>query len=115
MQDFRKLLVWQRAQQLSSDLDALVDRVAARKPGLADQIDRSANAISANIAEACGRHTPADKRRILAIGIGEANELESHLIRARNAALMTVDEAERFIDEVTRIRKMLFALRSKMQ
>ena len=59
MQDFRKLIIWQMAQTLSSELDPVVDRIARKKTGLADQIDRCANSISANIAEACGRETKA--------------------------------------------------------
>ena len=115
MRDFRKLHVWQMAQQLSNELDPHVDRIRARKPGLADQIDRCANSISANIAEACGRETKADKRRILTISISETTELESHLVRTSNAGLMTHDERDHFTDESTRIRKMLHALRKKIE
>lgn len=115
MQDFRKLVVWQLAQQLSSDLDAHVDRIAVKRASLADQIDRCANSISANIAEACGRETRADKRRILTISISETTELESHLIRARNAGQITPAECDRFTEDSTRIRKMTYSLRKKMQ
>ena len=114
MQDFRNLRVWHAAQQLSTGLDPLVERIARRRRGLADQIDRCANSISANIAEAAGRETKADKRRILTIAIGETTELESHFVRERNATLITPADCDAFTEAATRIRKMLNALRKSM-
>lgn len=115
LQDFRKLRVWQQAQALSSALDPVVARIASTKPGLADPIGRCANSISANIAEACGRATQVDKRGVLGISIAEACELESHIIRARNAAQVSLEEQEHFTTEVIRIRRTLHALRKTMQ
>ena len=114
MQDFRKLIVWQKAQALSTRLDPVVDRIAVRRPSLADQIDRCANGISANIAEACGRETKADKKRFLTMGISSSTELESHFVRARNAGLITPEECESFTADSTEVRKMLHALRNKI-
>ena len=114
MQDFRKLHVWQKAQELCNELDPHVDRIAARRPALAQQIDRAMNSIPANIAEACGRESKADKRRILTIAIGETTEIESHFLRARNAGLMRPDECDYFTEKSTVIRKMLHALRQKI-
>ena len=114
MQDFRKLIVWQKAQVLSTRLDPVVERIWAKRPGLADQIDRCANGISANIAEACGRETKADKKRFLTLGISSSTELESHFVRARNAGLITPAECESFTADSTEIRKMLHALRKRL-
>jgi len=114
MQDFRKLIVWQKAQALSTRLDPVVDRIAATRPSLADQIDRCANSISANIAEGCGRETKADKKRFFTMGIGSSTEIESHFIRARNAGLIAPAECESFTADSTEIRKMLHALRKRL-
>jgi four helix bundle protein len=113
MQDFRKLLVWHKAQTLCTRLDPIVERIAKRKPGLADQIDRSANSIPANIAEGCGRETKADKRKFLTTSISSSMELESHFVRATNANLVTSAECESLTADSTEIRKMLHGLRNK--
>ena len=114
MQDFRKLIVWQKAQALATRLDPIVDRIAKRKPALADQIDRCANSICANIAEACGRETRADKKRFFTFGIGSTTEIESHFVRATNAALLTTPEQDSLTQDSTEVRKMLFALRKSL-
>ena len=114
MRDFRKLLVWQKAQELSTLLDPHVDRIAARKPALADQIDRAANSISANIAESCGRETRPDRKRFLTMSIASSTEVESHFVRARNAGLLTPAECDGFTERSTTIRKMLHALRNRL-
>ena len=115
MQDFRKLIVWQKAQVLCTRLDPIVERIAKSKPGLADQIDRCANSIPANIAEACGRETRADKRRFLTIGISSSTELESHFVRATNANLVGPPECDSLTVASTEIRKMLHGLRKTLQ
>lgn len=114
MQDFRKLIVWQKAQALSTRLDPFVERIEKRKAGLADQVDRCANSISANIAESCGRETKADMKRFLTMAIGSSTELESHFVRARNAGLITSAEGESLTTDSTEIRKMLYALRKRL-
>lgn len=114
MRNFRSLKVWQASQALSTRLDPYVDRIATRKPGLADQIDRCANSISANIAESCGRESKADRKRFLTMAIASTTELESHFVRATNADLITQTECDSFTEDTTRIRKMLNAYRASL-
>jgi four helix bundle protein len=114
MQDFRKLIVWHKAQALCTRLDPIVERIARRKPGLADQIDRCANSIAANIAEACGRETKADKRKFLTISIGSSTELESHFARATSANLLATPECDSLTGDSTEVRKMLHGLRKAL-
>ena len=61
MQDYRKLIAWQRAHGMT----LAVHQVFARRPrgglpGLSAQILRSAAATAANIAEGCGRRSSAE-------------------------------------------------------
>ncbi len=114
MRDFRKLTVWQASQALSTRLDPDVDRIAPRKPGLADQIDRCANSISANIAESCGRETKADRKRFLTMAIASTTEIESHFVRATNAALIDQAACDALTEDSTRIRRMLHAYRASL-
>jgi four helix bundle protein len=83
--DFRKLQVWHRAHKLTLD----VYRATSAFPkeelyGLTNQLRRASASIGANIAEGCGRNTDAELARYLGIAVGSANELDYHLLLARD-------------------------------
>jgi len=85
MRDFRKRKVWEKAHELA--LDAY--HVTASFPreelyGITAQLRRAAVSIPANIAEGCGREGEAELRRFLRIALGSANELEYHLLLAKD-------------------------------
>src|SRR5437773_3037548 len=65
-----KLIAWQVACEL---LRAVRD-ARISDPKLRDQAMRAAQSACLNIAEANGRVTPADRRRVFAIARGEATE-----------------------------------------
>lgn len=78
MQDFRKLRVWERAQELCVE----VYRASACYPseeryGITGQIRRSALSVGSNIAEASKRKSPKDKVRILNVSQSEGAEVMS--------------------------------------
>ena len=67
-QDFRELHVWQRAYALALTIyRATSGFPQSERRGLAGQMRRAAVSIGANIAEGCGRGTPADLARFLAM------------------------------------------------
>lgn len=111
MQDFRKLLVWQKAHLLAVNIGKLCDRIAKRKPGLAKQLERAADAIPSHIAEGRGRATAADFSHYLSMGIGSSNEVESHLERAYAGELISKTEHETHTEATIEVRKMLIGLK----
>jgi four helix bundle protein len=114
MQDFRKLIAWQRASALEDRLDPIVQRIGKQRPALADQISRAAASITANIAEGCGRESKADFRRFLTQSIGSSTELESHLIRALRFSLITQAEHDSLVADVVLVRKPTHGLRKRL-
>ena len=77
MRDFRKLVAWQKAD----DLVVMVYQVTESFPsheqfGLTSQMRRAVVSVAANIAEGCGRHTLKDFRRLLYLSRGSLNEVE---------------------------------------
>jgi len=83
MQDFRKLVVWQKAHQLTLDVYCITRTYHKEELyGLTSQTRRAAASIPANIAEGCGRNGGADLARFLHIAAGSASELDYHLILA---------------------------------
>lgn len=81
MRDFKRLEVWRRGHRLT----LAVYKATATFPreelyGLTSQTRRSSAAISANVAEGCGRGSNADLARFLQMAFGSASELENHLL-----------------------------------
>ena len=62
------------AYRVACDLLVAVVEARIRDPGLRDQALRAAKSACLNIAEANGRVSPADRRRVFAIARGEAAE-----------------------------------------
>ena len=110
MQDFRKLHVWQKANELARRLQEFLPRIAAKKPRLAHQLERAVESIAANIAEGCGRETRADFRKYLTTAIGETTEGENHLIRVDDCGLIDPAVSSELTERLIQIRKMANAL-----
>src|SRR3954454_20538879 len=62
------------AYRVACDLLVAVVQARIRDAGLRDQALRAAKSACLNIAEANGRSSPADRRRVFAIARGEATE-----------------------------------------
>jgi four helix bundle protein len=101
--DFQQLRVYRLAVTLADEVYATVERwpILARS-SFGAQLIRSADSIGANIAEASGRHGPADRRRLLVIARGSLYETEHWLMRAENRGLAPHGMAER-LDEIGKL------------
>ena len=82
MRDFKKIIAWQKAHQLS----IAVHQTAAASsfdisPGLRSQLLRSIAAVPANICEGSGARTDAEFARYLDIALKSAREVENFLRR----------------------------------
>jgi len=111
MQDFTKLLVWEKSHHLT----LAIYRATATFPkhelyGLTSQIRRSCASIPANIAEGCGRNGIADFARFLQIAMGSASELEYHLMLARDLQFLSNVNHEPLHQSVAEVKKMLTSL-----
>lgn len=112
---FTDLRVWRMAHQLFlmllEDAGSSTDRLHVRL--VWDQLLRSTASICANIAEGFNR----SQRRFvnsLDIALGEANEAENWLYKARDAGLMPRDTARERLRMVIDLEKMLGSLKAKL-
>ena len=111
MADFKKLQVWQKGHALALCVDRACKRIRAKQySSLRNQIFTAALSIPANIAE--GRRKTSEKEfvRFLRIAVSSASELESHLIFAHDADILSESEFVSLVTETIRVRKMLYAL-----
>ena len=80
MQDFRKLKVWQRAQELCVEMYLLSGNFPPEERfGVTAQLRKSAVSVGSNIAEGSKRKSPKDKARIINISQSEGAEVMSLL------------------------------------
>ena len=76
--DFTEMPVWQKAMEIAVEFFPFGE-IAKKKEdyGLTSQLRRSAESISANIAEAFGRRSNKDKSRVYDISRSEALKQKS--------------------------------------
>ena len=111
MQDFRKLIVWQRAHKLTVDVYQSTRRFPSdERFGLISQIRRAAVSIEANIAEGCGRGTRLDFARFLQQAMGSATEVECHLLISRDLGILSPADHREQTTKTVEIKRMLATL-----
>lgn len=116
MQDFRKLVVWQKAHVLSlSVYRATADFPDAERFGLTGQIRRAVVSVEANIAEGSARGSDGDCARFLTIAMGSAAELQSHLLLVLDLGLVGRCAYETLETSVSEVKRMLAALIRKLR
>ena len=115
MQDFRNLVVWQKAHTLAMDtFSASATLRDLREYWLRDQMMRAAISIPSNLAEGCGRTGDVEMRRFTRVSLGSASELEYHLLLARDLGLIHKPAYERLATAVVEVKRMLSGLVARL-
>jgi len=111
MQDFKKLIVWQKSHALLLDLYRAVEAFPKDELyGLSRQLKDAALSIGANLAEGSGKSGETDFKRFVTISLGSACEVESHLIAARDLKFLPASDFDRLHSLCQEVRRMLVAL-----
>ena len=109
MQDYRKLLVWEKSHKLL--LGVYADAAKYLNPplawGIRDQITKASLSIGSNIAEGAGRGSDGDFRRFLFYSLGSTNEVEYDLLVARDLAFIPGNVHRERTEQVEEVRRML--------
>lgn len=114
MQNFRNLVVWQRAQGLAARVHLVTEQVQAGQASWRSQMRRSSQSIAANIAEGAVRDTARQFAHFLSIAIASASETENHLDFAWRIGALSFDQVGPLLDEVVQVRRMLTSLRKRV-
>jgi four helix bundle protein len=106
---FRRLAVWERAQQLSTSVFRLSrglpnDRATSV---LVQQLLRSSTSIAANIAEGHGRYSAGAYRNHLSIARGSTNETISWIDLLKRAGLISQDQERELLRLCAEVMRML--------
>jgi four helix bundle protein len=101
--DFHQLRAYRLAVQLSDEIYESVAHWPLRaRITFGDQLIRSVDSIGANIAEATGRRSVADKRRLFFIARGSLHEAEHWINRAESRGVLPLGAAAR-LEEIARL------------
>ncbi|MES2521856.1 MAG: four helix bundle protein [Gemmatimonadota bacterium] len=116
MHDHTRLEVWRRANDFSAAVHLAARKATWRDaPGLKPQLLRAVASIPANIAEGAAHSSNQQFAHFTTISIGSINEAETHLRLVRALGLFAAEVIESLLDELTQLRRMLFALRKHLQ
>ncbi|MGH9543699.1 MAG: four helix bundle protein [Terriglobales bacterium] len=108
MEDFKDLRVWEKAYDLTLSVYKKTSSFPREEMyGLTSQLRRATSSVGANIAEGCGRRSDPEMRRFLQIARGSANEVEYHLLLARDLHFLSPDDFKDLEGMVLEIQRML--------
>jgi four helix bundle protein len=111
MQDFKKLLVWQKSFSFISNTYKYTSSFPTdEKYGLTSQTRRAVISISNNIAEGCGRFTQNHLVHFLQMSLGSSNEVENCFLIANSLNYLTDEAFYELNAQNTEVRKMLLSL-----
>jgi len=110
---FEKLEVWRRSHALSIEIYQLL--ADCRDWGFKDQITRSANSISDNVAEGAERPGKAEYRQFVGYAKGSAGETRSQVLRARALGYIALETSDRLLSELREISRMLHGLYNSLK
>jgi four helix bundle protein len=116
VRDFRKLMVWQKADSLAVDAHRILERSRGRGTAAhRNQLSRAIASIPANIAEGCGKRSDIEFARYVDIALGSAKESENHFIFARDMGWLDPTTFALLDARLTEVRRMLFSLGKVMR
>ena len=116
MKDFREFKVWHKAHELTLAVYQITKGFPRDELyGLTSQIRRACSSIPANIAEGCGRLGDAEFHRFLQICLGSANELEYHLLLAKDLDYLKAEKYQELHNQLIEIKRMLVSLTQKIR
>jgi four helix bundle protein len=107
---FEKLHVYQRAIEFANNICTLTRDFPRGYFFLADQLNRAALSIAANIAEGNGRFTKPDRRNFFGIARGSVQECVPLLELAERQSLIQPEIHSQYKQQLEEIAKMLSGL-----
>ena len=115
MGDFRRLVVWRRAQALAAAVYRMTATLSGEERfGPAAQMRRASISVPSNLAEGCGRRSDTELRRFIRISLGSLAELECQVLLAQELRLLESRDATDTVNEIREIRGMLDQLHSRL-
>ncbi len=115
MADFRKLIVWQKANALSVATSDAVEAIRGVSGTiLRGQLLRSTFSIQANVAEGSSKRSDREFARYVRIALGSATESANHLILLHDLRIIEKKAFEALSSQLDEVGKMLTGLEKRL-
>jgi len=115
VQDYKQLLVWQKAMQLAEQIYQLTRGFPAdERFALVAQMRRAAVSVPSNIAEGQARRTTGEFVRFLSHAQGSLAEVDTQLLLSVRLGFCSQSKADPILALIVELRKMLASLRRKL-
>jgi four helix bundle protein len=113
---FENLKVWQRAIELTGEIDVLTKSFPKGEVYiLTSQIKRAADSIALNIAEGSTGQSDKEFSRFLGFALRSGIEVVSCLYIARRRKIIENETFDKLYNELSEIIKMIQALRNSLK
>lgn len=113
--NFKKLVIWQKAMDLSDLIYEYTEELPVKERyNLIDQLNRCSVSIPSNIAEGSGKRTKNHFAEFLSTSLSSAFEAETQLLICQRRKYGNQELLERLLDVVTELQKMIFNFREKI-
>ena len=108
MQDFRNLLVWQKAHQLALATCRVTNDFPRDEVfGLRNMMRKTSIDIPAFIAEGAAKQNDTEFARPVSGALGFANRLEYYAVMARDLGFLDLEIHERYESDLIEVKKMM--------
>lgn len=115
MKNFKELIVWQKAVDLTLGVYGFTKGFPQEERyGLTAQMRSAALSIPSNIAEGHMRKTAKDFKQFIAIARGSCAELETQAIVASRLGYLTKETQTIFLGKIDELSRMLSSLYAKI-
>jgi four helix bundle protein len=113
---FENLLVWQKALDLSDEINILTKKCFPRDELfiLTSQIKRAADSVVLNIAEGCTGQTNAVFKNFLSYSLRSAVEVVACLFIAKKRGFISEEDFQNIYNEYQALTKMITGLRNTL-
>ena len=116
MQNFKDLLIWQKAHQLTLKIYESSKGFPKEETfGITSQLRRAAVSIPCNIAEGCGRYTQKDFANFLQIALGSTNETDYLTLLAKDLKYLSEQQYIDVQEHLNKVRAMNINLIDKVR
>lgn len=116
MQNFKDLLIWQEAHQLTLKIYESSKGFPKEETfGITSQLRRAAVSIPCNIAEGCGRYTQKDFANFLQIALGSTDETDYLALLAKDLKYLSEDQYLDVQERLNKVRAMNINLIDKVR
>ncbi len=107
---FEDLIAWQEARKLVNQIYDITDRDRLKDFGLANQIQKAAVSVMANISEGFGRYSFKDSKQFFTMARGSVSEVQSHLYVMLDRKMISESSFKDIYEQATKTSKLINGL-----